>query len=340
MIEIKEGNTSVLANCEVPTTIPTVGIHPTALKLCIPHPEEWEEKPVAVLPYPKSNSRLIPARTLTTVRNNTLWAPLLNMSEEEITIDNSKEARIACVMPVYTNYVRQEITAENDCYACAETIYFAEEENLTDCDTASNLDSMSNFPVEFENDHHILKDPNEISHEECLPDLSHLKSILNEDQFAKMKAILNENKEIFSRTKNDLGCTHLIQHEIELLPDANPCREGLRRLSPEKLRQANEQLEALIQMGVIVPAKSPWSSAIVMAKKKGNQLRMCIDFRNLNAVTIKDAFPLPRMDDSLAKLGSAKYFSGMDVSQAFWQIPLEEKSQPLTAFAHPLGLYQ
>ena len=82
VIEIKEGKSSVLANCEVSTTIPTVGIHPTAFKLCIPHPEEWEGRPVAVLPYPKSNSCLIPARTLTTVRNNTLWAPLLNMSEE------------------------------------------------------------------------------------------------------------------------------------------------------------------------------------------------------------------------------------------------------------------
>jgi hypothetical protein len=110
-------------------------------------------------------------------------------------------------------------------------------------------------------------------------------------------------------------------------------------LAPEKLRQANEQLDALIEMGVVVPSKSPWASAIVMAKKKGNNLRMCIDFRNLNEVTIKDAFPLPRIDDSLAKLGSAKYFSGVDVSNAFWQIPLREQDQHFTAFAHPKGLF-
>lgn len=110
-------------------------------------------------------------------------------------------------------------------------------------------------------------------------------------------------------------------------------------MTPDKLKQANEQLEALLDLGVIVPSKSPWASAIVMVKKKGGQLRMCIDFRHLNDVTIKDAFPLPRMDDSIASLGSARYFSSVDVSNAFWQIPLRRQDQYKTAFIHPLGLF-
>ena len=151
--------------------------------------------------------------------------------------------------------------------------------------------------------------------------------------------ILIENKAIFARNKNDLGCTHLMEHEIDLVEGAEAHREGLRRLSPEKLRQANDQLDALVEMGVVVPAKGPWASAIVMAKKKGDQLRMCIDFRKLNEVTIKDAFPLPRIDDAITKLGSAKYFTTGDLGSAFWQVPLRKKDQHLTGFAHPKGLY-
>ena len=70
-------------------------------------------------------------------------------------------------------------------------------------------------------------------------------------------------------------------------------------------------------MGVIELAKGPWASAIVMAKKKGDQLRMCVDYRKLNDVTRKDGFPIPRMDDSFASLGDAEYFSAMDFGSAF-----------------------
>ena len=151
---------------------------------------------------------------------------------------------------------------------------------------------------------------------------------------------MKENACAFSKTKNDIGCTHLLEHEIDLEEGAQPCRDTLRRMAPEKMKQANEQLEALLEMGVIVPAKSPWASAIVMAKKKGDQLRMCIDYRKLNDVTEKDAFPLPRIDDSISKLGSSKYFSAMDVGNAFWQVPLKKEISELTAFVHPKGFYK
>ena len=77
---------------------------------------------------------------------------------------------------------------------------------------------------------------------------------------------------------------------------------------------------------MIEPSKSPWACGVVMAKKKGVQLRFCCDFRYLNAVTIKDAYPIPRIDESLSKLGDAKFFTTLDLYSAFWQVPLRKAS--------------
>ncbi len=77
-----------------------------------------------------------------------------------------------------------------------------------------------------------------------------------------------------------------------------------------------------------------------MAKKKGNQLRFCCDFRFLNAKTVRDAYPLPRIDKSITRLGIACYFTTLDLGSAFWQVPLREEDRRKTAFACELGLFQ
>ena len=93
-------------------------------------------------------------------------------------------------------------------------------------------------------------------------------------------------------------------------------------MTPLKTEKANEEVRELVRLGLIEPSYSPWACGIVMAKKKGNQLRMCCDFRNLIAQTVKDAFPLPRVDECFARLGNAKFFTAPDLASAFWQIPL------------------
>ena len=91
---------------------------------------------------------------------------------------------------------------------------------------------------------------------------------------------------------------------------------------------------------MIEPSKSPWACGVVMAKKKGGQLKFCCDFRYLNAVTIKDAYPIPRIDESLSKLGDAKFFTTLDLGSAFWQVPLRKQDREKTGFACELGLFQ
>jgi hypothetical protein len=85
---------------------------------------------------------------------------------------------------------------------------------------------------------------------------------------------------------------------------------------------------------------SPWSSRIVLVKKKNGKLRFCVDYRGLNKITKKDVYPLPRIDDSLALLQKGKYFSTLDLFAGYWQIPLEEMSKEKTAFSTDSGLYE
>ncbi len=95
-------------------------------------------------------------------------------------------------------------------------------------------------------------------------------------------------------------------------------------MSPETTRQANEQMDELLSKGWIVPSKSPWGAGVVMVSKKGtNELRMCVDYRMLNEYTVKDAYPLRRIDDSMTNLGDARYMSKFDFGRAFHQVQIE-----------------
>ena len=103
-------------------------------------------------------------------------------------------------------------------------------------------------------------------------------------------------------------------------------------MSPDKSVKANQEVRNLLALGLIQPFYSPWASGIVMVKT--GELRFCCDFRPLNDVTVKDAFPLPRIDESLSRIVNAKFFSSIDLSSrvssrawVFWQIPLKNATE-------------
>src|SRR5690606_16292547 len=83
-----------------------------------------------------------------------------------------------------------------------------------------------------------------------------------------------------------------------------------------------------------------WSSPIVLVKKKDGSIRFCVDYRSLNSVTIKDAFPLPNIDNTLLLLGNKRYFTSLDLFSGYWQIKVDSESVPKTAFATTYGLYE
>ena len=140
--------------------------------------------------------------------------------------------------------------------------------------------------------------------------------------------------------KADIGRCTIANYPVVVEPGAIPHREGARRMSPEKAERANQEVRNLLALGMIQPSLSPWASGIVMVKKKNVELRFCCDFRLLNEVTVKDAYPLHRIDESLARLGKAKTYTSFDLARAFWQIPVRKADRQKIAFACELGLFE
>lgn len=103
----------------------------------------------------------------------------------------------------------------------------------------------------------------------------------------------------------------------------------------------NQEVEDMLKDGVIEPSTSPWISPIVMIRKSTGKFRFCIDMRKVNDASIKDAYPLPRINAILEKLRHAKHIITLDLYRGYWQVPLEAKSRPITAITVPgLGLFQ
>ena len=97
------------------------------------------------------------------------------------------------------------------------------------------------------------------------------------------------------------------------------------------------QVQQMLSSNVIRPSNSPWASPVVMVLKKDGSLRFCVDFRQLNAATVKDAHPLPRIDDLLDALHGAKWFSTLDLKSGYWQVPITEQDKAKTTFRTSSG---
>ncbi|XP_011859141.1 PREDICTED: uncharacterized protein LOC105556658 [Vollenhovia emeryi] len=137
-----------------------------------------------------------------------------------------------------------------------------------------------------------------------------------------------------------LGVTTLTEHHIDV-GQHPPIRQRCYLVSPKVQEAIREEVDAMLKTGVIEPSYSDWSNPIVMVKKANGKYRFCLDFRRVNAVSKKDAYPLPNMTGILDKMRAAKYISTLDLSQAYFQIPLAKDSREKTAFSVPgMGHYQ
>ena len=135
------------------------------------------------------------------------------------------------------------------------------------------------------------------------------------------------------------GRTSAVQHDIVTM-DARPVRCGPRRLAPAGLAKEQTCVREMLEGGQIEPSGSPWASPIVLVTKKDGSTRFCIDYRRLNALTTKDAYPLPRIDDSLRLLGNQQWFSTMDLASGYWQVAMSPEAKRKAAFVTNEGLFQ
>lgn len=144
---------------------------------------------------------------------------------------------------------------------------------------------------------------------------------------------------MFSLEEGERGETGIVQLEIDT-GDAPPRRQPPRRMPFVVRQEVAKQLKQMQKAGDVQPSCSPWSSPVVMVRKRDGSNRFCVDYRGLNAVTKADTFPLPRIDDLLDQLSKARYFSILDLASGFWQIQVEPKSREKTAFTTPHGLFE
>lgn len=153
----------------------------------------------------------------------------------------------------------------------------------------------------------------------------------------------NQVKELMNKYSDILtdkpGCTTIGVHEIHLNdPEPVKCRPYP---LPHALREnIKKEIQEMMDLGIVEQSTSPYAAPVVIVKKKDGSNRFCCDYRKLNAVTVHDAEPIPDQEEIFAKLVKSTFFSKIDLTRGYWQVPLAEEAKPLTAFITPDGLYQ
>ena len=159
----------------------------------------------------------------------------------------------------------------------------------------------------------------------------------NEQELAE--CMLAEFIDDFSRSKDDLTVTDADQHDMTMISNER-VKLGPHRLPLAKRQALKCELERLLNIGIIEPSKSSWASPVVLVTKKDGSLRLCVDYSRVNDLTLKDSYPLPRIEDSIDALRGSKWFSTLDLASGYWQVPMNPKDIDKTAFTTPFGLFQ
>ena len=281
---------------------------------------------------------LLVAASLVNVRDNvTVKVRLLNPYEQEVSV--KQHTRLGMVEPVHLDNVYPLCECEDD----------SEMEN---CDDKRPIKLTMTESVDQQNNARIVRDGdveanNKVTVEELTNSVpSQLRELFNEtvdgkslQELQQLSKLLCEYEECFSRDEYDLGLTSLAELIIET-GDAKPIRQPPRRIPMAYAGRAKEAIEKLIRQGVIRKSKSPWASPLMFVEKPDGTLRPVIDFRALNEVTCRDAFPIPRIQDCLDAVSGATLFSTLDLTSGYHQVPVREEDIPKTAFICKYGLFE
>lgn len=164
-------------------------------------------------------------------------------------------------------------------------------------------------------------------------------SNLNEEETNVLWGWLNDYPDVFALDHEHLGYNS--DMPLRINTESNmPIYKKPYRIPAIHEKEVEKQLENMLAQNVIQPSKSPWNFPLVIVKKKDGSLRLCVDYRALNNITIKDKFPLPNIDESLLKMSGTRYFTSMDLKSGYWQVAMDPESIPKTAFSTGLGHFE
>ena len=208
----------------------------------------------------------------------------------------------------------------------------------------SPVECISDEPQVKVKFHRISASAEHVSVEQSSPISSGTQAILDkldiggsEVQQEKLRALLARYIDVFASDEDDLGYTDRVKHEIQLVDDV-PVNLPYRRIPPNQYTEVKEHISKLLKKGVIQESSSSYASPVVVVRKSDGSIRLCVDFRKLNQKTKKDAFPLPRIDESFDALQGAEFFSSIDLASGYHQVAVVSVTdirlhlQPLLGF--------
>jgi hypothetical protein len=175
-----------------------------------------------------------------------------------------------------------------------------------------------------------------------LPVVSRIKASLHHVVELKLEDIhvVQEYPDVFPDDLSEMPPERVIKLKIELQPGTAPIAKALYKMSPVELKELKIQLQGFLDKVYIRPSTSPWGYSMLFVEKKDKQLHLCVDYQPLNTVTIKNKYPLPRIDILFDQLVGAQVFSKIDLCFGYHQIKIRAKDIPKIAFTTRYGLFQ
>ncbi|GKD92775.1 putative reverse transcriptase domain-containing protein [Tanacetum coccineum] len=152
--------------------------------------------------------------------------------------------------------------------------------------------------------------------------------------------VVGEFLEVFPEDLPGLPPVRQVEFQIDLIPGAAPVARAPYRLAPSEMQELSDQLQELADRGFIQPSTSPWGAPVLFVKKKDRSFRMCIDYRELNKLNIKNHYPLPRIDDLFDQLQGSSVYSKIDLRLGYHQLRVRDEDIPKTAFRTRYGHYE
>ena len=152
-------------------------------------------------------------------------------------------------------------------------------------------------------------------------------------------ALLSHYDNVLAKCPEDLGRTSILSHRTET-GEVQPIRQPVRRVPLPHHKIVQDLLKDMLEKRVISPSKNPWASPIVLGKKKDGTPRFCVDYHKVNDVTRKDAYPMPRVDDTLDILSKSTWFTTLDLKSGYWQVEVAEEHCEKTTFCTQEGLFE
>ncbi|GJU45142.1 putative reverse transcriptase domain-containing protein [Tanacetum coccineum] len=180
----------------------------------------------------------------------------------------------------------------------------------------------------------------EVQGERPEKDLRSLACIKADEKKLDDIRVVRDFPEVFPDDLLGLPLVREIEFRIDLIPGASPVVRSPYRLAPSEMLELSNQLKELQEKGFIRPSHSPWGAPVLFVKKKDGSMRMCIDYRELNKLTIKNRYPLPRIDDLFDQLQGACCFSKIDLRSGYHQLRVREEDIPKTAFRTRYGHFE